>query len=38
MQKQKTIKIMEGCGNRVSGRNLFNKLKILPLTSQYLLY
>ena len=28
---------MEGCGNRVSCRNLFKKLKILPLTSQYLL-
>ena len=28
---------MEGCGNRVSCRNLFNKLQILPLTSQYML-
>ena len=36
MQK-KAIKIMEGCGNRISCRNLFKKLQILPLTSQYLL-
>jgi len=28
---------MEGCGNRVSHRNLLKKLQILPLTSQYLL-
>ena len=28
---------MEGCGNRVSCRNLFKKLEILPLTSQYML-
>ena len=28
---------MEGCGNRVSCRNLFKKLHILPLTSQYML-
>ena len=28
---------MEGCGNRVSCRNLFNKFQILPLTSQYML-
>jgi hypothetical protein len=28
---------MEGCGNRVSYRNLFKKLQILPLTSQYML-
>jgi len=27
---------MEGCGNRVC-RNLFKKLQILPLTSQYML-
>ena len=26
---------MEGCWNRVSHRNLFKKLQILPLTSQY---
>jgi hypothetical protein len=31
------IRIMEGCGNRVSCRNLFQKLKILPLTSQFIL-
>jgi hypothetical protein len=36
MQK-KAIRIMEGYGNRVSCRNLFKKLQILPLTSQYLL-
>jgi len=28
---------MEGCGNRASCRNLFKKLQILPLTSQYIL-
>ena len=28
---------MEGCGNRVSCRNLFKKSEILPLTSQYML-
>jgi hypothetical protein len=28
---------MEGCGTRVSCRNLFKKLQILPLTSQYTL-
>jgi hypothetical protein len=28
---------MEGCGNRVSCKNLFKKLQILPLTSQYML-
>jgi len=28
---------MEGCGNRVSRRNLFKKLQSLPLTSQYML-
>jgi len=31
------ITIMEGCGNRVLCRNLFKKLQILPLTSQYML-
>jgi hypothetical protein len=35
--KKKAIRIMEGCGNRVSCRNLFKKLQILPLTSQYML-
>jgi len=33
--KKKAIRIMEGSGNRVSCRNLFKKLQILPLTSQY---
>ena len=28
---------MEGCGNRVSCRNLFKKLEILTLMSQYIL-
>jgi hypothetical protein len=28
---------MEGCGNRVSCKNLFKKLQILALTSQYML-
>jgi hypothetical protein len=28
---------MEGCGNRVLCINLFKKLQILPLTSQYML-
>jgi hypothetical protein len=32
-----TFRIMEGCGNRVSYRNLFKKLQILPFTSQYIL-
>jgi hypothetical protein len=36
MQK-KAIRIREGCGNRISCRNLFKKLQILPLTSQYML-
>jgi len=34
---KKAIRIMEGCGNRFSCRNLLKKLKMLPLTSQYLL-
>jgi len=34
--QKKAIRIMEGCGNRVSCRNLFKKLQILPLTSQYM--
>jgi hypothetical protein len=37
VKKKEAIKIMEGCGNRVSCRNLFKKLQILPLTSQYML-
>jgi hypothetical protein len=36
MQKR-IIKIMIGCKNRVSCRNLFRRLKILPLVSQYIL-
>jgi hypothetical protein len=28
---------MEGCGNRFLCKNLFKKLQILPLTSQYVL-
>jgi hypothetical protein len=36
MQK-KAIRITEGSGNRVLCRNLFKKLQILPLTSQYML-
>jgi len=35
--QRKAIRIMEGCGNWISCRNLFKKLQILPLTSQYLL-
>jgi hypothetical protein len=35
--QSKAIRIMEECVNRVSCRNLFNKLQILPLTSQYIL-
>jgi len=35
--QKKAIRIMEGRGNRVSRRNVFKKLQILPLTSQYML-
>jgi hypothetical protein len=35
--QKKVIRIMEGCGSRVSCRNLFKKLQILPLASQYIL-
>ena len=35
--QEKAIRIMEGCGNTVPRRNLFKKLQILPLTSQYTL-
>jgi len=35
--QKKAIRIMEGCGNRVSCRNLFKKLQILPMASQYIL-
>jgi len=34
---KKAIRIMERFGNQVSCRNLFKKLQILPLTSQYML-
>jgi hypothetical protein len=33
--QKKAIRFMEGCGNRVSCRNLFKKLQISALTSQY---
>jgi len=36
MQKR-AIRIIMGCGNRESCRNLFKELKILPLMSQYIL-
>ena len=36
MQK-KAIRMIEGCGSRVSCRNLFKKPQILPLASQYML-
>jgi hypothetical protein len=35
--QKKAIRNIEGCGNRVSCRDLFRKVHILPLTSQYLL-
>jgi hypothetical protein len=35
--QEKAIRIMEGCGSRVSCRDLFKKLHILPMISQYLL-
>jgi len=35
--QKKAIRIMEGCRNRVSCSNLFKKLQILPLSSQYML-
>jgi len=35
--KKKAIRIMEGFGNEVPRRNLFTKLQILSLTSQYML-
>jgi len=34
--QKKIIRIMMGCGSKASCRNLFRKLKILPLTSQYI--
>jgi hypothetical protein len=36
MQKKKKIKIMAGCNNRASFRNLFRKLEILLLASQHI--
>jgi hypothetical protein len=36
MQK-KAIRIIMGCGNKESCRNLFKELNILPLMSQYIL-
>jgi len=35
--QKKAIRIMEGCRSRVSCRNLFKKLQILPLASQHIL-
>ena len=34
--QKKAIRIMKGCGNIVLYRNLFKKLEILPLISQYI--
>jgi hypothetical protein len=36
--QKKAIRVMGGCGNRISCRDLFRKFHILPLTSQYLLF
>jgi hypothetical protein len=36
-RKKEIIRVMIGCHNRASYRNLFRKLKILPLASQYIL-
>jgi hypothetical protein len=35
--QKRIIKIMIGCKNRVSRRNLFRRLEILPFVSQYIL-
>jgi len=35
--QKKAIRILEGCGNRVSCTNSFKKLQIMALTSQYML-
>jgi len=35
--QKKAIRIMEGCRNRVSCRNLCKKLQFLSLTPQYIL-
>jgi hypothetical protein len=34
--QEKIIIIMIGCNNRISCRNLFRKLEILPLATQYI--
>jgi hypothetical protein len=34
--QKKVIRIMLGCGSRVSCRNIFKELEILPLASQYI--
>jgi hypothetical protein len=36
--QKKVIRIMLGCGNRVSCRNIFKELEILPLASQYYIF
>jgi len=35
--QKKVIRIMDGCGNRISCRSLLKKLQILPLKSQHML-
>jgi hypothetical protein len=35
--KKRIVRIMMGCKNRVSCRNLFRRLEILPFVSQYIL-
>ena len=35
--QERVIRIIMGCGNRDSCRNIFKELKILPLMSQYVL-
>jgi len=35
--QERIIRIMTGCNSRVSCRNLFRRLEILPLVSQYIL-
>jgi hypothetical protein len=36
--QKKAVRIMTGHGNRTSCRDLFKKLEILPLKSQYIFY
>jgi hypothetical protein len=36
--QKRPIRVMEGCGNWVSCRNLCKKLQVLPLTSQCMLF